>query len=301
MKAIRWIGRGLAAVGLLLLLAYGGVYARTEWLARRHVTLGERRPLPTIARTDTAVLARGRHLSDAVAGCVHCHGEDFGGDVLVDLPIVLRLAAPNLTRGAGGVIDRYDDAALERAIRGGVAHDGRVLRLMPSNEYAHMADDDVAAIIADLRARAPVDRQPPPFRVGPLGRLLTLTGDIAMFPYDRIDQAKTPPRTAPLGRTVERGRYLAEACSGCHKPDFAGGRIGGAPPEWPPAANLTPTGIGSWTDAQFVTAMRQGVRPDGSRIDTAMPWKQLGRMSDDELLSLRWYLKTVPPRPTRPS
>jgi hypothetical protein len=168
--------------------------------------------------------------------------------------------------------------------------------LMPSHEFAAMADDDIAAIIADLRTRPPVDRQPPSFRLGPVGRVLTLTGDIATFPYDRIDHRVPPPRTAPIGRSIERGRYLAEGCRGCHHADLAGGPISGAPPDWPPAGNLTPAGIGQWSDADFVMAMRTGTRPDGSRINTAMPWQQLGRMTDDELLSLRWYLGTVPPR-----
>jgi cytochrome c553 len=295
MKAIRWIGRGLAAVGVLLSLVYGAIYARTEWLAQRRVTLASQSP-PLIIHTDSASRARGRHIVQAVSGCVHCHGSDLGGSVVVDEPFVMRLTAPNLTSGTGGMLPYYSDAALERAIRHGVAYDGRVLRVMPSDEYVALADDDVAAMIAYIRTRPAVDRKGPPFVMRPLIRALTVAGKVRMFPYDHIDHARSTRSTAPTGRSVERGRYLSSTCSGCHKTNFAGGPITGAPPDWPPSANLTPAGIGAWSDADFLNAMRTGVRPDGTSINTAMPWELLGKMTDDELISLRWYLATVPSR-----
>jgi mono/diheme cytochrome c family protein len=104
---------------------------------------------------------------------------------------------------------------------------------------------------------------------------------------------------------VERGRYLATAadCVACHtipgsKDEFAGGR----PIETPfgdiTSANITPdqaTGIGSWTDQQFDRAVREGIRPDGTRLYPAMPYPSYTKMSHDDVMAIRAYLDTVTP------
>lgn len=296
MKVIRWIGRVFLAVIALGAFAMAAIYARVEWQSRRRVP--QPPPVALPISNDSATIAKGAHLVDAVSGCIHCHGADLGGDVLVDEPLVLRLSAPNLTAGPGGVLSQYDDAAIEAAVRHGVAPDGRVLRFMPSHEYAGLADDHLAAIIAYMRAQPPVDRAVPPLRVGPIGRVLAVAGQLALFPYDLIDHAKRAPAVAPVGSTIENGRYLAAGCVGCHGATLGGGKIPGAPPDWPPASNLTPTGIGAWSEAEFIRTLRTGVNPSGRALNTAMPWKQLGHMTDDELTALRRYLATVPARPT---
>ena len=104
---------------------------------------------------------------------------------------------------------------------------------------------------------------------------------------------------------IERGRYLATAadCVACHtvsnggKP-FAGGRAIETPFGNITAPNITPdaeTGIGSWTDAQFDNAVRNGVRPDGSRLYPAMPFTYYTKMSHGDVVALRAYLNTVEP------
>src|SRR3989442_7810557 len=65
--------------------------------------------VPTL-HSDSAVIQRGRHLAVAVAGCVDCHGYDFGGAVLGDTPLLGRLVADNITSGRGGVV-AWDTAA----------------------------------------------------------------------------------------------------------------------------------------------------------------------------------------------
>jgi mono/diheme cytochrome c family protein len=87
-------------------------------------------------------------------------------------------------------------------------------------------------------------------------------------------------------------------CTGCHGPGLSGGPIAGGPPDWPPAANLTPTGLGHYTEADFIRALREGVRPGGVPIDAAMPVARITRhMTDVELRALYAYLRSVPPRP----
>jgi mono/diheme cytochrome c family protein len=292
MQVLKFVGRFILAVAALGASAIGLAYARTEWLAAARV------PLPvvgTLAVTiDSAAVTRGAHLSDAVAGCQHCHGMDLGGDTIVNEPMIMRLTAPNLTTGKGGVLARYDNAALDLAIRHGVTPEGRMLVFMPSHEFSGLADDDVSAIIAYMRTVAPVDRAVAPIALGPVARVLATFGTLPLFPYRIIDHAQRKPARAPTGATVEHGRYLAQGCVGCHGANLSGGAIPGAPPDWPAARNLTPTGIGSWSEADFIRAFRTGKRPDGADINPVMPWKQLGRMTDDELLALRRYLATVP-------
>lgn len=65
------------------------------------------------------------------------------------------------------------------------------------------------------------------------------------------------------------------------------------------AANLTPdeeTGIGLWSEEMFVGAMRNGRHWNGSRpILPPMPWENVAKLTDEDLLSVFAYLKSVPP------
>jgi mono/diheme cytochrome c family protein len=105
---------------------------------------------------------------------------------------------------------------------------------------------------------------------------------------------------------VERGRYLVTTadCVACHTdpahPElpFGGGRVIQTPFGDMVSPNITPdhdTGIGSWTDAQFDAAVRQGMRADGKRLYPAMPFTYFTRMSAEDVSAMRAYLQTIPP------
>lgn len=292
MTILRWIGRVTLAVLALGAFAAAAVYGETE--RRRHRRVPQPPRATLVVRHDSATLAHGRHLMQSSLACGGCHGDDLGGRVVVDEPMVMRLVAPNLTTGRGGVLARYDDAALDAAIRHGVDPDGRVLVIMPSHEFAGVADDDLAALIAWLRAQPPVDREPGRLALGPVARVLGLAGKLHLFPYDIIDHDAVPPARAPRGESVERGRYIAAGCTGCHGRDLRGGPIAGAPPGWPPASDLTARGaVGRWSESEFLHTLRTGRRPDGSSLRAPMPWREVGRMTDEELRSLRRYLQSL--------
>jgi len=102
---------------------------------------------------------------------------------------------------------------------------------------------------------------------------------------------------------IEHGRYLATAgdCAGCHtKPggeDFAGGLPVETPFGKVVAPNITPdteTGIGLWSDDDFVNAMTRGIRKDGAHLFPAMPYPYYTKVSRDDVLAIRAYLTTVP-------
>lgn len=293
MRIVRLIGRAGAIVVGLMAVAIGGLYAQTQWILTRKGTPPERNVLHVTR--DPAQLAKGAKLT-VTAGCQDCHADDLAGKVMVDDPAFGRLVASNLTSGTGGTLVHYDDRALDAAIRDGVSWDGRKLLIMPSLEYASLADDDVAAIIANLRTRPPVARALPNVSMGPVGRALIAAGKIPVA-YDMIDHRRTTRALAPSAATVETGQYLASGCVGCHANDYGGGPVPGQSSGAKHSSNITPGGnVGEWTLDQFVTAMREGRRPDGTMIDSLMPWKAFGRLSDDELHGIYLYLRTLPPK-----
>ena len=287
---------GAAAIVFLIAGALAGIYGfSTQGMTRRYDLPEESLTIPT----DSVAVARGRHLVTAVGKCVDCHDQGLKGKVFIDDPIFGRLVATNLTAGKGGVLGAYTDAQLVRAIRHGVKTDGTPALFMPAQEFNYFTDDDLAAIIAFIRSLPPVDNEVPRSKIKMLPRFLYVAKKLDLVPAELIDHAKRPAPVA-AGVTREYGQYLAQTggCFGCHGPGLSGGAIPGAPPSIPIATNITPTGIGKWTEAQFLQAMRSGTRPDGSTINRFMPWEYVGQLTDDELRALWTFLSSVEPRTT---
>lgn len=104
---------------------------------------------------------------------------------------------------------------------------------------------------------------------------------------------------------VDKGRYLTVAgdCAACHTQKgsdqaFAGGRAIETPFGTLLASNITPdreTGIGAWTDDEFVNALTNGTGRNGAHLYPAMPYNYLTKLSRTDALAIRAYLKTVPP------
>jgi cytochrome c553 len=282
---LRWTGRLLAGLVLLILLAVAVVYALSSVAIRKTYDFPDS---SVRAATDSASLAWGRHLVEAVAKCQDCHDGDLGGRMMMDDPAFARLAATNLTRGRGGISD-YSDADLERAIRHGVGRDRRPLVFMPSEAYGALTDEDLAALIGYLRTFGPVDREHPEPRIGPVARMLYLTGAFPLLPVEIAPHdAPRSPRTP--GVTVEYGQYLATigGCRACHGQALAGDAN-------PDAPDITVGRLAGWTEADFFRSLREGKRPDGSVIDPAkMPWVRSGLMTDDEVRAVWMYMRSLP-------
>jgi hypothetical protein len=87
-------------------------------------------------------------------------------------------------------------------------------------------------------------------------------------------------------------------CQGCHGAALAGGRIPGAPPDWPPAADLRPgaqRAMSRYPDAdRFIAMLRSGRRPDGSAVSPVMPFNALREIDDVEARALHAYLRALP-------
>jgi mono/diheme cytochrome c family protein len=282
------------SIVVLLVVALAALYGITERRFSRRFAI-DPQPLDVPPPTDTIAVANGRRLAVS-RGCMECHGAEGRGRVFIDEMPIMRAVPGNIT--PGGPTAEYTNDDWARAVRHGVRPDGSALLFMPSADYRYLDDADLGAIVAYLRSRPPSSNDPGKTRIGPMGRLLYLAGKLPLVQAELLDHDAPAPAAPPVGRTPEYGEYLAHMCVGCHGPSYSGGLIPGAPPAWPPARNITPdarTGIGAMTEAQFVAVMRTGRRANGAQIDpTHMPWRQLALMTDDELVALYTYLRTVP-------
>jgi mono/diheme cytochrome c family protein len=291
-RLLKYLLYTVGVLVLLLLAGAGGIYLSTNR------ALAATMPLPTHAVTapsDAASVTRGEHLVRALVKCVDCHGDDLGGKLMLDDPAIGTLWAPNLTRGQGGLPADYDAVAFERAIRHGLRMNGVRLVVMPSEEYQRVSDEDLGAIIAYLNSLAPVDREIPLPKLGPLARVLNVAGVFPLFGHDKVTHAEEAVPSVPVDTTIAYGKYIGDiGCAGCHGAGYGGGKIPGAPPEWPATANLTPTGLGHYTYEGFVNALKTGKRPDGSAIDPMMPIQTTKLMTDVELKATWNYLRSLP-------
>lgn len=111
---------------------------------------------------------------------------------------------------------------------------------------------------------------------------------------------------------IDRGRDLARAgdCAACHTAEGGKPFAGGRPLETPfgtiYSVNITPdrqTGIGAWSDADFVRAMTDGVAPDGRHLYPAFPYPYFRHVAGQDLQAIRAYLQTLEPvhQPDRPN
>jgi mono/diheme cytochrome c family protein len=285
-------------VGALVLLVVVGAAALYAWTGAE---LGRKVALPTHefhAPTDAASVARGEHVVRALVKCGDCHGADLGGQVIIDDPAIGHLESANLTRGRGGVLATYTDSDLERAIRHGLAKDGRRLVVMPSNEYQFISDEDLGTVIAYLRSVPPVDREMGSRTVGPLARALFAAGKFPLFPGTEVTHLEAPVTSVPVDSTIAYGKYIGDiGCAGCHGKTYGGGAIPGGPPEWPKPANLTTEGIGHYSLADFEHVLRSGTRPDVSKLDPFMPIGATNLMTPVEITAVYKYLRSLPPKP----
>lgn len=243
----------------------------------------------------TRAVARGEHLVATRVGCAACHGADLGGQELINETMVGYWAAPNLTSGAGSVTRDYTPADWDRAVRHGVRRGGGSSS-MPSIEFVNLTDHELSDIVAYIRSRPPVDRTTKPIWIGPLFSFVVAFGSDTLLAFD-LDHQKPHPVEPPVEvASVELGQHIAQVCRGCHGPNLSGGKVA-ADPNMPMVANLTPhsTGLQGWTEADFIRALREGKKKDGSAILPQMPWQAYGRMKDVELKALWAFLQTLPP------
>jgi mono/diheme cytochrome c family protein len=133
-----------------------------------------------------------------------------------------------------------------------------------------------------------------------ISRGLLLGSALAVIPQAAQAQGIDPQHFTQ----IEKGRYLATVgdCAACHTlpgsgHDLAGGRAIETPFGVLVAPNITPdpvTGIGAWTDDEFINALTKGTGRDGQHLFPAMPYTYYTKLTRDDALAIRAYLNAVP-------
>lgn len=272
-------------------------------------------PLPDVAPAatgDTAgLVSRGQYIVRNVAVCGHCHGSQprdpdsplSGGMEFKDWRLGT-IRAANLTPDSATGLGTWSEAEIMRAIRSGLDRDGDLLApVMPYEWFNGMSDRDALAVARYLKSLAPVRKA-----VDSDGNLMFGIAKLMVLKPRRVMTPQRAPARAP---TAEYGQYLAHhlaLCADCHTPregiaaatDYDRLFSGNAePPKGFPAKplNITPdsaSGIGKWSETDFLRTIDTGINPAGDSLHTFMPWQQFRRMSEDDLRAIYRYLRTVP-------
>jgi mono/diheme cytochrome c family protein len=260
-------------------------------------------------------VARGKKLASLL--CAECHADDATGKLtgkhLAEMPKQFGdIWSKNITQDPEAGIGLWSDGDVAYFLRTGVRPDGQyVPPWMP--RMTQMSDEDLASVIAYLRSsEVPVS----PSKVKPAGvtKPSFLSKALSHTSIGRPMKYPAAPIVAPpKSDRVAFGRYLVTAldCYGCHSADFlsndgitpekskgfmgGGNTVTGADGVEIHTANLTAddaTGIGKWSEEDFVRAVRVGFRPDGRVLRYPMLPKP--ELEEDEARAIYAYLRTVP-------
>jgi len=282
----------VASLAVIMTLAVTAIYLISDNMLNKPASVpAEKMAIPT----DAASIQEGARLT-TIRGCNGCHMPDLSGDPQFSVSALGSIASPNITKG--GATANYTDEDWLRAVRHGVAKDGRALLIMDSREYNSLSEQDISKIIAYVKSvpavQKPTGERNPSF----LGRALLATGQIDFIAASKIPPVSPPPAAIPAAVTPEFGKYLATACQGCHNTNYSGGDVPGRPPGSIKAANLTQITKDKYDDAKFINFFRTTINWEGRRIsDEIMPVTPYGKaFTDTELKALLSYFKSVPVR-----
>jgi hypothetical protein len=279
----RWWKIVMATAIMLPLLTIGaglGFIAKTfGWSTAQKFLAGTfrgTRSRPLTARRferTPARLVRGRYLVSGLANCFKCRSQHepdgetlpakMGAGTVETIPgLGLQITFPNLTPDVETGAGSWTDDMFARAIREGISHDGRALvPIMRYENFRHMSDEDLAAVVVYLRSIPAVHNPLPQLKLPLLFKLLTKGFpeplSEAVVSLDGVD-------------SVRHAEYLTQigGCEDCHMATdlkrkeypYGGGQIIEGDAGKAAAANLTPdpSGIPFYSDDMFTQTMRTG-------------------------------------------
>ncbi len=266
---------------------------------------------PSLAGSGDA--GRGKYLFDA-AGCAGCHtdkknkGAPLAGGRKLKTPFGV-FHSPNISPDPDNGIGRWSDADFIRALREGVAPDGRhYFPVFPYPSYTGITDADMIDLKAYIFTLPPAPAPNKPHDVAaPFGWRFLLPIWKALY------FSPGPFRPEP-GKSAawNRGRYLVRAlghCGECHTPrDGLGGPKNemafagtGKAPGGGIVPNITPdkkTGIGRWSDADLEELFESGMLPDGDFVGGDMGEvvdRTTSRLNVQDIKSMIVYLRALRP------
>jgi len=308
---MRKVLKGAAVVVMVLVAAAGGF---TAYVAIRGIPSYTHPAIQFHVESTPQAVAHGRKLVRLL--CMDCHFDPatraLTGKRMRDVPAKFgTIVAPNITQDSVHGIGSWSDGELAFLLRTGIGRDGRyeppyMIKL------PNAADDDIAAIIAFLRSddamvkpsSIAVQSSEPSFLVKML----------CYFAFKPLPYSPQQIKAPAKANAVAYGRYLANGllgCYDCHSADFrtndplqpehsahfyGGGNVfrsaDGSTIQSPNITADATTGIGSWSEEQFVNALRRGFRPD--RLPVRYPMPRYVELDDDESTAIFAYLRTVP-------
>jgi cytochrome c553 len=283
---LRWAGYALGVLLVLLLVAAAAV-----WLISSHRLTASVQAKPEhLAQPTQAQLADGERQARAL-GCFSCHGEGLRGNKMFDEPNVGTIWAPNLTQVAA----RATDEQLAAAVRQGVSVEGsRPLMIMPAEEFQHLDDQQVSALIAFIRRLPRRGNDVPANVYGPIGRIGLVIGKFKTAPQLVSEYSTSEP--IRLGADVEPGRKLATLyCSACHGADLTGKEV--QPGESSPDLTIA----GAYDLDGFRKLLRTGVPAGGQklRLMGTAARGELSHLTDAEVAEIHSYLVARAQKSTR--
>lgn len=246
--------------------------------------------------------------------CLQCHASTdgkMGGAYMSDAQSFGEVYAANITQHPEQGISDYTDGELAYLIRSGVRRDGRyVPPWMP--KFPLLSDEDLYSVIAFLRSDHPLvepsEMEQPESAPNFFGKFLLRTG-LEPLPYP-----EEPVLAPPVSDKIAYGRYLAVGkydCYSCHSATFAKldpmhpentkGYFGGGNVLFDKEMNkiISPnltmdkeTGVGKWTEEEFIMALRYGRKPDGTTVQPPMMPAPL--ITEKEASAIWAYLQTIP-------
>jgi mono/diheme cytochrome c family protein len=272
-----------------------------RWIAGALLALGV-----TSAAAETLV-ERGAYLADIMT-CHNCHtprgpnGFDVsrllsGGPQIFDEP-AFKVSGSNITPDKETGIGNWTDAQLKTFLVTGMKPDGvHAAPIMPTAFYPILTPRDLDALVVYLRSVPAVRREipTPEYR-------MTLEREAPPF----ADQQMTD---AEMADPLQRGRYLVTIahCLECHTPDgpkghdFAGASGKGGRPFKGPwgqvvSPNISPNGLGQWSDDEIRRAITEGVARDGRKLKPPMGYASYAKMARQDQDAMIAFLRTLPPR-----
>ncbi len=291
---------------ILLALLFAGAVAGLA--AYGWLTAPPQRWSASVAYTPNA--ANGEIIFNA-GGCSSCHAVPnqpdrlkLGGGVAIPSPFGT-FYAPNISPDPDDGIGRWSEADFVNAVRKGISPDGtHYFPAFPYTSYAHATVPDVRDLFAFLKTLPPVKGKvrdhdvPFPFNIR------RNVGIWKLLFFD--DKLIVPDQSRPA--SWNRGAYLVGSfghCAECHSPrNFLGGIIaaqrfaGGPNPEgegW--VSNITPKGIGEWSQKDIASYLEDGVTPDGDSAGAAMVRviKNTSQLKPADRDAIAEYVKSLPP------
>ena len=257
------------------------------------------------ASAQSDLVKRGDYLVNTIMTCGNCHtpkgptgdimDKAFSGGLSWDEP-PFKVTAPNITQDKETGIGSWTDAQIKTLLRTGKRPNGvQIAEVMPTSFYDIITERDMNAIVAYLRTLKPIaNTVPAPIYKIPL-------------PHGHFPGSEKAYTEAMMSDPLKKGFYLATIghCMECHTPMGPRGRefaakLGTGGFEFPGpwgvsvSRNITPKGIGSWTDAEIKRAITTGVSKDGSHLKPPMGFPYYAHMTDADLNAVIAYLRTVP-------